>query len=110
MSEDQLALMIPIAALMIPIVAIIAGIRKVMFERWLQHKERMHSGINNQLEAQLAAIRDELNRLRNTSTQYDMSLQQLLDNLSQRLDNMEGRVQHSSAPSQTEPTHLRIGQ
>src|SRR5579884_4258306 len=85
--------------LLIPIVAIVGGITNSIVKNILRHSERkmeitaqwkVHGGAGA-LRAEIAALRDELARLRDTSTQYDISIQHMLEELHQRVAFLESR-------------------
>lgn len=78
---EVLALSIPILALAIPIVALLT---RYQLERIkLQSKHETES---------VAQLRKSLEELRDTTTQYDLALDQTLQRIERRLDELENRV------------------
>jgi len=106
----HIAVMIPLLAVCIPIIGIIGGILSDGFNNWLKHRERKRSGVGSLMADEVAALREEVAKLRSTSTQYDMSLQQLLEHMSQRIDNVESRLPSTTAQPRSESQHVRTGQ
>jgi len=84
----------------IPITAIVLGIGSEMWKNFLQHQERRleikagtQTSVNSGVLDQIEALREEVARLRDTSTQYDISIQHTLEELQQRVAFVESRVQ-----------------
>jgi TolA-binding protein len=96
----------------IPITAIVLGIGSEMWKTFLKHQERkleIKAGNQNAADSsvlqQIEDLREEVARLRDTSTQYDISIQHTLEELQQRMTYVEGKVQSkpfSGASEQTE--------
>ncbi len=78
---EILALAIPILALSIPIVALLTRFQLERIK--LQSK---HEGET------VAQLRKALEDLRDTTTQYDLALDQTLQRIERRLDELENRV------------------
>jgi predicted nucleic acid-binding Zn-ribbon protein len=78
-------------ALFLPITWMVLRHRKEMLQMELE-KRRLS---NQEVEKQIEALRAEIAALRETSTQYDMSLQANLENLQERVRALEeqSRVQ-----------------
>lgn len=79
-------------ALFVPIAAMVLKHRKEMLEMELE-KGRLS---NQALAAQIDALRQELAALRDTTTQYDMSLQANLEILQERVRQLEGQLEEQS--------------
>jgi predicted nucleic acid-binding Zn-ribbon protein len=85
--------LIPLAAivcifgpvLFIPITAMVLKHRKEMLQMELERRRLS----NQEIVAQIEALRQELAQLRDTSTQYDMSLQMTLETLQERVRMLE---------------------
>lgn len=76
-------------ALVIPITAMVLKHRKEMLQMELEKRKISNRAIEEQIEA----LRAEINALRETSTQYDMSLQANLENLQERVRMLEEQSQ-----------------
>ncbi|SRR5579883_652343 len=81
---------------LIPIVAIVMGIGSEMWKNFLRHQERkleIKAGSQKTADGsvlkQIDALREEVARLRDTSTQYDISIQHTLEDLQHRLATLE---------------------
>lgn len=72
-------------AMFIPITAMVLKHRKEMLQMELE-KQRLS---NQEVARQIEALRAELAQLRETSTQYDLSLQANLENLHERVRYLE---------------------
>lgn len=82
--------------LIFPIMAIGGGMVKRILasqERRLEMRLNAQQGLNEAANQQIAALQKELAALRDTSTQFDMSL----DNNVQRLEDRLGRLEAKSA-------------
>ena len=82
----------------IPIVAIITKHQRKMLEMRLQMENRGDSSVRAELEA----LRQEVQSLRNTSMQYDLSFDTALQRMESRMDSFERRSQSA----QSEDVHL----
>ncbi|OYT69073.1 MAG: hypothetical protein CFK49_12045 [Armatimonadetes bacterium JP3_11] len=76
-------------ALFIPITAMVLKHRKEMLQMELE-KRRLS---NQALEERIEALRTEIATLRETTTQYDLSLQANLENLQERVRALEEQSQ-----------------
>jgi len=108
----------PNVTLIIPVIAVIAlavirivklvmqtDVRKLELRAQIQQQPGSIAG-----SGEVAALREELARLRDTSTQYDVSLQHALERIEQRLDHVERRVfQEVSPDAKSDPIHQVIG-
>ena len=89
--------LIPLAAvvfifgpvLFIPITAMVLKHRKEMLQMELERRRLS----NQEVLAQIEALRNELTQLRDTSTQYDMSLQATLETLQERVRTLEQQLE-----------------
>ncbi len=93
---------------LIPIVAIVMGVIGKMHKRTLEHYARMAElrmksqvGADEALRSELETLRREVASLRDTSTQYDLSLQHVLETVDQRVANIEVRLRTLSPTSGT---------
>jgi len=76
-------------ALFVPITAMVLKHRKEMLQMELE-KRRLS---NQEVAKQIEALRAEIAQLRETSTQYDLSLQANLENLQERVRTLEEQAQ-----------------
>jgi len=76
-------------ALFIPITAMVLKHRKEMLQMELERRRLS----NQEVLAQIEALRHELAQLRDTSTQYDMSLQATLETLQERVRTLEQQLE-----------------
>jgi len=74
--------------LFMPITAMVLKHRKEMLQMELERRRLS----NQEVIAQIEALRQELAQLRDTSTQYDMSLQANLEALQERVRALEQQV------------------
>jgi hypothetical protein len=109
MSPDQIAILVPI-------VAIVSAIGSSVVKRYLVFKERelemrlAHSKTGDaDIVRQLQELRDELARLRDTSTSYDLSIDHQLQQLERRMQFMENKSIDAAAASDAE-TVQQLGQ
>ncbi|MGQ9901109.1 MAG: hypothetical protein ACUVR1_02705 [Fimbriimonadales bacterium] len=79
-------------ALFVPIAAMVLKHRKEMLQMELE-KGRLS---NQELAAQIEALRQELAALRDTATQYDMSLQANLEMLQERVRQLEQQLEEQA--------------
>lgn len=75
--------------LLIPITAMVIKHRKEMMKMELEQRRLSNQEVFKQLEA----LREEIAQLRETSTQYDMSLQANLENLQERVRYLEQQLE-----------------
>jgi len=75
--------------LFIPITAMVLKHRKEMIQMELERRRLS----NQEVIAQIEALRQELAQLRDTSTQYDMSLQANLEMLQERVRMLEQQLE-----------------
>lgn len=76
-------------ALFIPITAMVLKHRKEMVQLELEKRRLNHQEIAKQIEA----LRQEIAHLRETSTQFDLSLQANLENLQERVRALEQQME-----------------
>ncbi|HEY3333104.1 MAG TPA: hypothetical protein VGK19_23930 [Capsulimonadaceae bacterium] len=93
---------------LIPIIAIIMGVGSQMLKRILEHQRAMEEikqrqGGGDGLRADIEALRHEVARLRETSTQYDLSLQNVLETVDQRVTHIETRLRQPVPTATTAP-------
>ena len=94
-------ILIPIIGVSIPIVAIVLGVGGGIIQNVLKSQERQmemrlraQQGQNEDVTRQLDALRAEVAGLRDTSTQFDMSLEHSVERLEERV----GRIETRAAP------------
>jgi TolA-binding protein len=92
---------------LIPIVGIVSVacviIAKMAFrfeERKLQIRGEIQNTGSDSVRSEVETLRQELARLRDTSTQYDISIQHTLEDVQQRLERVEAK---GSVSSRTTP-------
>ena len=90
-----------ILGMMIPITAIVLGVGSGIVQSILKSQERRlelrlqaQQGKNEDVTRQIEAMRAEIAGLRDTSTQFDMSLEHSVERLEERV----GRIETRSAP------------
>lgn len=97
--------LIPLAGISIPLLAIGGSIvQNVMKsqERRMEMRLRAQQGQNEDVTRQLEALRAEVAGLRDTSTQFDMSLEHSVERLEERV----GRIETKTTPSAVHPVSL----
>ncbi len=103
---------------LIPLAAIVLGIgggiiRSILAsqERRLELRLQAQQGQNEDVTRQLAALRAEIASLRDTSTQFDMSVEHNVQRLEEKVARIEAKGQSSvmpaSAPEETQRVGLR---
>ena len=94
-------------ALMIPISAVVLGIGSDVVKRVIKSQERRleirlraQQGQNEDVTRQVEALRAEIASLRDTSTEFDMSLEHAVERLEERVGRMEtkGAVMPTTPP------------
>ena len=92
-------------ALMIPISAIVLGVGSGIVQSILKSQERRmelrlkaQKGQNGDVVKQFEALRAEIAALRDTTTQYDMTNDQIVQRLEERLSRLEVRTVPKSVP------------
>ena len=91
------AILIPIIGVSIPILAIGGSIVQSILksqERRLEMRLQAQQGKNEDVTRQIETMRAEIAGLRDTSTQFDMSLEHSIERLEERV----GRVETKTAP------------
>ena len=94
--------------LMIPISAIVLGVGSGIVQSILKSQERRlelrlkaQKGQNGDVSKQIDALRAEIAALRDTTTQYDMTNDQLMQRLEERLSRIEIKTAaHAARPSE----------
>jgi hypothetical protein len=82
------------------------------FRKLAEIKARQQTNISDETRAQLAAIRDEMAALRDTTTKFDMSFDAALSRLEQRVDRIEERdlPRHTVTPVAPENENVVLRQ
>jgi hypothetical protein len=82
----------------IPVVAIVCGVGAGVFKHWTQHEQEMAriramsgSNLSQGQTSSIEELRQEIMALRDTTTQYDMSVEHTLAEIQNRLAHLEGR-------------------
>lgn len=86
----------------IPIIAIITHHRRKMMELQLQQRQ---PASDMMLHNEINALRSELNSLKDTTTQYDLSFDTALQRMEQRVEGVERQVR---AVQSEQSLHSRI--
>jgi hypothetical protein len=89
---------------LVPVVAILAPFTAGIIKMILSHRERkakIHAEANAQgnelLRNEIEGLRQDLAQLRDTTTQYDVSIQHTLEELQQRVSHLETRGKPSAS-------------
>lgn len=102
MGPGELVFMIPITAIVLGIGSgIVQSILKSQ-ERRLELRLQAQQGKNEDITRQLDALRAEVAALRDTSTQFDMSLEHSVERLEERVGRVETKV--AAAPVAASPS------
>ncbi len=103
-------------ALLIPISAIVLGIGSGIIQSILKSQERRmelrlkaQKGQGGDVTKQLEALRAEIAALRDTTTQYDLTNDQIVQHLEERLSRIESRTAARSLPLNEQDPVQRIG-
>jgi TolA-binding protein len=75
-------------AIVIPVTAMVLKHRKEMARLEMERR----TTVNQEIVAQIEALRREIAELRHTATEYDMSLQMNLENLQERVRTLEQQL------------------
>lgn len=98
---------------LIPIVAISGGIIKSILasqEKRLKMRLKMQQGENDEFKKQIADLRAEIAALRDTSTQFDLSLDNSVQRLESRVGHLETKAAGPSVQPAAEESHYqRLG-
>lgn len=104
-----LGLMIPISAIVLGVgSSIIQSILKSQ-ERRLEIRLRAQQGQNEDVTRQLDALRAEIAGLRDTSTQFDMSLEHTVQRLEGRVNRIESKAPGPVIPASATEEAQRVG-
>ena len=90
MDPRQLALMIPIIAMFIPVAAILARHRE-RIEEIRARQGNTKTAVDESLRAEVAALKEQMMALRDTTTKFDLSFDSALDGMEERMKRMEQR-------------------
>ena len=114
---DHIVFDLLVLALMVPLSAIVLGVGSNIVQSILKSQERRielrlkaQKGQNGDVANQLEALRAEIAALRDTTTQYDLTNDQIVQHLEERLGRIEIKTASQSARSSSEETRQRIGQ
>lgn len=95
---------------LIPIVAISGGIIKSILasqEKRLKMRLKMQQGENDEFKKQIADLRAEIAALRDTSTQFDLSLDNSVQRLESRVGHLESKAVSPALQPAVEETHYQ---
>lgn len=87
------------------------GIFRAVLSSWERRMElqmQNQQGQSDAVKQELAALRAEIAAMRDTSTQFDMSLENSIERLEQRVSHIETKTRPAPAPQDT-PQVLRNG-
>ena len=91
---DLIGLVSVVMIFSVPIIAIMSSHRKEMLEMQMQN-----GGVNDTaLRAELERLREEVKNLRDTTTQYDMSIDHTLQTLGNRVTALEVNNREANQP------------
>ena len=103
------ALLIPIIAVGgvfgIPIVAILTSHRQKVLEMQMRMRNEGDAGVRASVEA----LRQEVQQLRDTTLQYDLSFDNALQRMDQRVEGLERRVTEVSSTQGTNNQVVTLG-
>ncbi len=113
----QMIFDIIVLVLLIPLSAIVLGIGSGIVQLVLKSSERRmelrlkaQKGQSSDVGKQLEALRAEIAALRDTTTQYDMTNDQVVQRLEERLCRIESKTAGQSARYPLEEPRQRLGQ
>jgi hydrogenase maturation factor HypF (carbamoyltransferase family) len=78
------------------------------WERRMELQMQSQQGQSDAVKQEMAALRAELAAMRDTSTQFDMSLENSIERLEQRISHMETKTR-TVPPSQETPSVIHNG-
>lgn len=87
----------------IPITAIITGHLKSMAQLRIEAAAKVAGSQSAHVDSEIAALRDEVARLRDTTTQYDIAFDTALQRLDSRVGHLEAQVSTSPRPAVEQP-------
>ena len=108
----DLGSLIPLAGISIPLLAIGSGIVQNILksqERRMEMRLQAQQGKNEDVTRQLDALRAEVAALRDTSTQFDMSLEHSVERLEERVGRVETKVVAGPVATSQPESMQRVG-
>ena len=109
MGAEQLVFMIPITAIVLGIGnSIVQSILKSQ-ERRMELRLQAQQGQSEDVLRQIASLRAEIADLRDTSTQFDMSLEQTVQRLEEKVARLGARGQSPTIPAVPPEETQRLG-
>jgi hypothetical protein len=112
MPVTTLVLFLVIIGVSVPVLAIVLGIGFAWWKSYIRFQERKlemqaksMGAVHDDVWAAIGALSSELAQLRDTSTQYDMSIQHTLDELGHRVSGIESRIRDKSTSSTASSTY-----
>ena len=113
----QMVFDIIVLVLLIPLSAIVLGIGSGIVQLLLKSSERRmelrlkaQKGGSSDVSKQIAVLRAEVAALRDTTTQYDMTNDHVVQRLEERLSRIEIKTASQSVRSASEDIRQRFGQ
>ncbi len=104
-----LVLLVPLSAIVLGIGSGIVQLLLKSSERRLEMKLRAQAGQGGDIARQVAALRAEIAVLRDTTMQYDMTNDQIVQRLEERLSRIELKTAGQSARPEAEDARQRMG-
>ena len=104
-----LAIAVPLSAIVLGIGSSIVQSVLKSSERRLEMRLKLQKGQSGDVGKQLAALKAEIATLRDTTTQYDMTNDQVVQRLEERLSRIEIKTASQSVHSATEDIRQRLG-
>ena len=104
-----LVLLIPLSAIVLGIGSGIVQLLLKSSERRLEIRLKLQKGQSGDVGKQIAALKAEIAALRDTTTQYDMTNDQIVQRLEERLSRIEIKTASQSVHSATEDIRQRLG-
>jgi TolA-binding protein len=103
------------SVMLVPIAAIVAWGGKGIYKMYIAHQQEMAfrlgvnpAAMNSDVTNELRQLKEEIARLRDTSTQFDMSIDHHLKQLDERLQHVENCNAGYSTHTEQVPEHQRI--
>lgn len=88
----------------IPILAIWLHHRRAMLELRI----RAQGNLTDEVRAEFARVRQEIQALRDTTTRFDMSVEETMHQIQRRLEALEQKTRMISSENEQQPDYLRV--
>ena len=109
-ADDLTGILITMTVMLVPISAIVGGYWQKIVVRTQQHREEMariqsthQTTLDPNSRSELTALRQELAALRDTTTQYDLSVERNMHEMMHRLQSLESRTATASSSRPGQP-------